>query len=407
MSRRWFSALAVLFALLAATAAAQFPTAGMPDQPVVVRTAAATVKVTAIRGLVYPWALTFLPNGDMLVTEQGKNTLRRISNGVLDPTPITGLPQGITSTRRDTAGVDIVIHPRFADNHFIYVAYWKPKAGDPDLRTAVLVRARYDGGSTLADVKPIFEATSLTDGPSAARLVFGRDGKIYLALGAPGFNERAGAASDAQAPGSYLGKILRLNDDGTVPPDNPFIGKREYKPEIFALGIRNAIGLTLHPETGEIWETENGPQGGDEVNIIRAGLNYGWPLITYGRAYTTDPDGKKSGLPPPYVQPPTSMERMEQPVTFYKPSIAIAGVIFYTGDKFPLWRNNLIAGALIGMQLTRIQFNREGLETRREAMLTELRQRIRDVRQGPDGLIYATTDMPDGAILKLEPVAQP
>jgi len=284
---------------------------------------------------------------------------------------------------------------------------WKPKPGDPDLRTAVLIRARYDGGSTLSDVTPIFEATSLTDGPSAARLVFGRDGKVYMALGAPGFNERAGAASDAQAPGSYLGKILRLNDDGTVPPDNPFVGKREYKPEIFALGIRNAIGLTVHPETGEIWETENGPQGGDEVNIIRAGLNYGWPLITYGRAYTTDPDGKKSGLPPPFVQPPTAMERMEQPVTYYKPSIAIAGLIFYTGDKFPLWRNNLIAGALVGMQLTRIQFNREGLETRREAMLTELRQRIRDVRQGPDGLIYATTDMPDGAILKLEPVTAP
>jgi glucose/arabinose dehydrogenase len=407
MSRRWLSAVAVALGLLGATAAAQFPSAGMPDEPVVVRTAAATVKVTAIKGFVYPWALTFLPNGDMLVTEQGKNTLRRVSQGVLDPMPITGLPQGITSTRRDTAGVDIVSHPRFADNHFIYVTYWKPKPGDPDLRTAVLIRARYDGGSTLADVNPIFEAKSFTDGPSAARLVFGRDGKLYMALGAPGFNERAGTAADAQAPGSYLGKILRLNDDGTVPADNPFVGKREYKPEIFALGIRNAIGLTLHPETGEVWETENGPQGGDEVNIIRAGLNYGWPLITYGRAYTTDPDGKKSGLPPPSVQPPTSMERMEQPVTFYKPSIAIAGVIFYTGDKFPLWRGNLIAGALAGMQLTRIQFNREGLETRREAMLTELRQRIRDVRQGPDGLIYATTDMPDGAILKLEPVAQP
>jgi glucose/arabinose dehydrogenase len=410
MSRRWFSALPCALALLAVTAGAQsqFPTTGMPDQPVVVRTAAATVKVTAIKGFVYPWALTFLPNGDMLVTEQGKNTLRRVSQGVLDPTPITGLPQGITSTRRDTAGVDIVIHPRFADNHFIYVAYWKPKPGDPDIRTAVLIRARYDGGPTLQDVKAIFEATSFSDGPSAARLVFGRDGKLYMGIGAPGFNERSGgAAADAQAPGSYLGKILRLNDDGTVPADNPFVGKREYKPEIFALGIRNAIGLTLHPDTGEIWETENGPQGGDEVNIIRAGRNYGWPLITYGRAYTNDPDGKKSGLPPPSVQPPTAMERMEQPVTFYKPSIAIAGVIFYTGDKFPLWRGNLIAGALAGMQLTRIQFNREGLETRREAMLTELRQRIRDVRQGPDGLIYATTDMPDGAILKLEPVATP
>lgn len=405
--KRTFDLVGALVLLAATTGAqSQFPTVGMPDQPVVLRTAAATVKVSAIRGLVYPWALTFLPNGDMLVTEQGKNTLRRISQG-LDPTVITGLPQGITSTRRDTAGVEILAHPKFADNHFIYVAYWKPKPGDPAIRTAVLLRARYDGGSTLQDVKAIFEATSFTDGPSAARLVFGRDGKLYMAIGTPGFNERAGTAAAAQEPGSYLGKVLRLNDDGTVPMDNPFVGRQGYKPEIFALGIRNAIGLTLHPETGEIWETENGPQGGDEVNIIRRGLNYGWPVITYGRAYTSDPEGKRSGLPPPNVQPPTAMEGMVEPVTYYKPSIAIAGVIFYTGDKFPLWRGNLIAGALVGMQLTRIQFNRQGLETRREAMLTELRQRIRDVRQGPDGLIYATTDMPDGAVLKLEPVAEP
>jgi glucose/arabinose dehydrogenase len=409
MKGKWtFDLIGALMLLTATTGAqSQFPTVGMPEEPVILRTAAATVKVSAIRGLTYPWALTFLSNGDMLVTEQGKNTLRRISQGVLDPTSITGLPQGITSTRRDTAGVEILAHPKFAENRFIYVAYWKPKPGDPGMRTAVLLRARYDGGSTLQDVKPIFEATSFTDGPSAVRLVFGRDGKLYMAVGSPGFNERAGTAAAAQEPGSYLGKVLRLNDDGTVPMDNPFVGRKEYKPEIFALGIRNAIGLTLHPDTGEIWETENGPQGGDEVNIIRRGLNYGWPVITYGRAYTADPEGKRSGLPPPNVQPATAMEGMVEPITYYKPSIAIAGLIFYTGDKFPLWKGNLIAGALVGMQLTRIQFNRQGLETRREAMLTELRQRIRDVRQGPDGLIYATTDMPDGAVLKLEPVPEP
>jgi glucose/arabinose dehydrogenase len=410
-------ALALALPILLANVAAQqpqVPAAGMPPEPVVLRTAAATIKVSAVRGLVYPWALTFLPNGEMLVTEQGKNTLRRISQGVLDPTPITGLPPGITSTRRDTAGLDIITHPKFADNHFIYVTYWKPKPGDrptgpgdSGIRNAVLLRARYDGGSTLQDVREIFASDSWTDGPSAARLVFGRDGKLYMGIGEPGFNERAGTAADAQEPGSHLGKILRLNDDGTVPADNPFVGKKVYKPEIFALGIRNAIGLTVHPETGEIWETENGPQGGDEVNIIRRGENYGWPIVTYGRAYTFDAEGKKSGLPPPNVQPRTSMEGMVEPVTYYKPSIAISGVIFYTGDKFPLWRGHLIAGALAGMQLSRVQFNRQGMEVRREAMLTELRQRIRDVRQGPDGLIYATTDMPDGAVLKLEPVAEP
>lgn len=343
----------------------------------------------------------------MLVTEQNKSTLRRISQGVLDQTPITGLPQGITSTRRDTAGIDVLAHPRFAENQFIYVAYWKPKPDDREIRSVALVRARYDGSPALKDVKEIWASDSWTDGPSAARLLFGRDGKLYVAIGTPGFNERAGSAAAAQEPGSHLGKILRLNDDGTVPTDNPFIGKKAYRPEIFALGIRNAIGLTIHPETGEIWETENGPQGGDEVNIIRRGQNYGWPVVTYGRAYSSDPEGKRSGLPPPTVQPLTSMEGMVEPVTYYKPSIAIAGLIFYTGNRFPMWRGNLIAGALVGMQLTRVQFNRQGIETQREAMLTELRQRIRDVRQGPDGLIYATTDMPEGAVIKLEPVDAP
>ena len=399
-------------AFASAIAIAQQPGAGVQDGQII-RTAAATVRVSAIRGFVYPWALAFLPNGDMLVTEQGRNTLRLVRNGVLDPTPVTGLPQGITSTRRDTAGVDIAVHPQFAENRYIYVTYWKPTPGSntagpgSNIRTAVLLRARYDGSPALTDVREIFTSVSWTDGPSAARLVFGRDGKIYLAIGAPGFANERGATSWAQAPAEHGGKILRLNDDGTVPPDNPFVGRAGYKPEIFALGIRNAIGLAIHPETGELWETENGPQGGDEVNIIRAGKNYGWPVITYGRAYTNDPEGKNSGLPPPTVQPPTSAPGMEEPITFYKPSIAISGMIFYTGDKFPTWRGNLIVGGLVGMQLSRIVFTREGLEARREAMLLELRQRIRDVRQGPDGLIYMTTDMPDGAVLRIEPVREP
>ena len=402
-----------LLAVLALASAV--PAAQQPQQPSggirdgqVVKTAAATLRVSAIKGFVYPWALAFLPNGDILVTEQGRNTLRLVRNGLLDPAPITGLPQGITSSRRDTAGVEIAVHPRFAENRYVYVAYWKPAPGseaakDTNIRTAILLRARYDGGSTLSDVREIFASASWTDGPSAARLVFGRDGKIYMAIGAPGFAAERGTTSWAQAPGEHGGKILRLNDDGTTPQDNPFVGRAGYQPEIFALGIRNALGLAIHPETGELWETENGPQGGDEVNIIRAGRNYGWPVVTYGRAYTNDPEGKNSGLPPPTIQPPTSAPGMEEPVTFYKPSIAISGMVFYTGDKFPTWRGNLIVGGLVGMQLSRIVFNQQGLEARREAMLLELRQRIRDVKQGPDGLLYMTTDMPDGAVLKVEP----
>ena len=402
-------ALAVL--LTTPSGSAQQPASnnpvGVPDGPLVFRTAAATIRVTALKGLVYPWALAFLPNGDILVTEQGRNTLRIVRKGVLDPAPITGLPPGITSTRRDTAGVEIALNPRFAENRLVYVAYWKPRPGTEDVKTAVLVRARFDGGSTLADVREIFASSSWTDGPAAARIAFGRDGKLYMAIGAPGFTERLGSTSWAQDPAEYGGKVLRLNDDGSTPEDNPFVGRPGYKPEIFALGIRNAIGLIVHPETGELWETENGPQGGDEVNVIRRGLNYGWPVITYGRAYTSDPDGKKSGIAPPNVQPPTSAPGMEEPVTFYKPSIAISGMAFYTGDKFPLWKGNLFVGGLAGTQLSRIVFNRQGLETRREALLLDMRQRIRDVRQGPDGLLYLTTDMPDGAILKIEPAPEP
>jgi glucose/arabinose dehydrogenase len=408
MAYCWRSLAASTLVLLIGGVAgrAQQPPAGprldLPPSGRILETAEATVRVTAITGFVYPWALAFLPNGDMLVTEQGRNTLRIVRGGVLDPAPVTGLPQGITSTRRDTAGVDIAVHPRFAENRFIYVAYWKPRPAAGNVRTAVLVRAHFDGGHALSDVREIFESSSWTDGPSAARLVFGRDGKIYLAIGAPGFAETLGSTSWAQDPAQHGGKILRLNDDGSTPQDNPFVGRGGYRPEIFALGIRNAIGLTVHPETGELWETENGPEGGDEVNIIRAGMNYGWPEVTFGRAYKFDADGKRSGLPPPSVQPRSAAPGMQEPVSVYRPSIAISGMTFYTGDRFPNWKGNLIVGGLIGTQLSRLVFDRSGAETRRETLLVELRQRIRDVRQGPDGLLYATTDMAEGAILKLD-----
>ncbi len=410
------SSAALALVLMALPGIAQEPPASgpatLPDKPQVFRTAGATIRVTPIKGLVYPWALAFLPSGDILVTEQSRNTLRIIRKGVLDAGPITGLPLGITSDRRDAAGVDIALHPRFAENRLVYVAYWKPKPDNVNLRTAVLVRARFDGGTALADVREIFASSTWTDGPSAVRIVFGRDGKLYMTIGTPlsSGTERypfVSLASWAQDPAEHAGKVLRLNEDGSTPKDNPFVGRPGYKPEIYALGIRNTLGLTLHPETGELWQTDNGPQGGDDINLIKRGLNYGWPLVTYGRAYTTDPDGIRSGLAPPSVQPPTSAPGMEEPFTFYKPSIAISGMAFYTGNKFPQWKGNLLVGGLAGMQLSRIVFNERGLETRRETLLLELRQRIRDVRQGPDGFVYLTTDMRDGAILKLEPVAEP
>ena len=374
----------------------------LPDTPQVVNSPAGRLRIVPIKGLVYPWALAFLPNGDILVTEQNRTTLRLIHDGVLDPTPITGLPRPITSQRRDTAGVDVAVHPRFSENRLVYVAFWKPKPGAEHLRTAVVYRARLEGYQ-LTDAEEIFESVSWTDGPSAARIIFGPDGKLYLAIGAPGFEETLGETTWAQDPDHHGGKILRLNEDGSTPVDNPFVDRPGYRPEIFALGIRNAIGMAFRPETGQLWETENGPQGGDEINIIRAGLNYGWPVVTYGRAYSSDPEGTRSGLPPPTVQPPTAAPGMEEPFTYYKPSIAIAGMTFYTGDKFPEWTGDLFAGGLAGTQLSRVIFNAQDLESRRQVLLSELGQRIRDVKQGPDGFLYVTTDMQDGAVLRIEP----
>jgi len=381
---------------------AQQPAPTLADTPQVVNSPAGRLRVVPIKGFVYPWALAFLPNGDILVTEQNSTTLRLIREGVLDQTPITGLPRPIRSQRRDTAGVDVAVHPRFSENRLVYVAFWKPKPDVKHLRTAVVYRGRLEGYQ-FTDVEEIFESVSWTDGPSAARIIFGPDGKLYLSIGAPGFKETLGETTWAQDPDHHGGKILRLNDDGTTPADNPFVDRPSYRPEIFALGIRNAIGMAFRPETGQLWETENGPQGGDEINIIQAGLNYGWPVVTYGRAYSNDPEGARSGLPPPTIQPPTAAPGMEEPFTYYKPSIAIAGMTFYTGDKFPEWTGDLFAGGLAGRQLSRVIFNPQDLESRRQVLLSELGQRIRDVKQGPDGFLYVTTDMQDGAVLRIEP----
>ena len=384
------------------------PRPTLPDSPRLFNSFGQRYRVVPIKGFTHPWAIAFLPDGSMLVSERGLSTLRIVRDGVLDPKPITGLPPMIKPAG-SRAGVDLALHPRFAENKLIYFTYWKPKPGDEDVGTAVLARGRYDGGSALSDVVDLFVAEAWVDGPAAARIAFGHDGKIYMIIGAPGFTKRVGNASSGQNPGEHGGKVLRLNDDGSTPPDNPFIGRPGFRPEIYALGIRNVGGLTPHPETGEFYATDHGPQGGDEINIIsesQPGLNYGWPVVTYGRAYTFDPKGERSGLPPPSIKPPTSAPGMEEPFLYYTPSIATSGIVFYTGDKFPLWKGNIFVGALRGTQLSRIALNRQGLESRRETLLADLGQRIRDVRQGPDGLLYLTTDEEDGAVLRIEPVPE-
>jgi glucose/arabinose dehydrogenase len=364
------------------------------------RIAGPKFRVVPTKGLSYPYALAFLPDGSMLITERA-GRLRIVRDGVLDPQPVAGMPEVLN---RNLKGLnDIALHPGFAQNGLVYFTYYKPSPGEPDVSWAALGRGHFDGSHALTDVKDIFITETKVSGASAARIVFGRDGKIYMAIGVPIPEvRRPGLATpkDAQDPNNHFGKILRLNDDGSAPSDNPFAGRPGHKPELFALGIRNAMGLILHPETGEIWENENGPQGGDEINIIRAGRNYGWPVISYGRSYSGDLTGNSG---PTSEQPVAS--GMEQPLLFWSPSIALSGMAFYTGDRFPQWKGSLFVGGLVGEQLQRIVLNQRGLPTRRDSLLTELKQRIREVREGPDGLLYLLTDEAAGALLRIEPVA--
>jgi glucose/arabinose dehydrogenase len=383
------------------------PLVTLPDGPVIVDTSRRSpsgekipgprIRMAVTKGLTRPYALAFLPDGAVLVTER-PGRLRIVRNGVLDPKPIAGIPPVLD---RQFKGLnDIALHPRFTENRWVYFTYYKPRPEARDGATAVLARGRLDDTYTLSDVRDLFAANGMVGGASAARFVFGRDGKIYLAIGIPSVNTRPGFSTntDAQKPGSHYGKILRLNDDGTAPADNPFAGRADYKPEIYALGIRNAMAIIAHPDTGDIWENENGPQGGDEINIIRPGRNYGWPVISYGRSYT----GDLTGISGPSSKSPF-VEGFEQPWLFWSPSISLAGMAVYTGDRFPDWKGSVFVGALVGEQLQRIVLSADGLPIRRDSLLTEFKQRIREVRQGPDGLLYLLTDEQEGALLRLEP----
>ena len=395
---------------------------GLPNEPQILEADGQRFRVVPIKGLARPWALAVLPNLDILVTER-EGHLRIIRNGVLDPQPISGVPE-VNTGAVNSGLMDIVLHPRFEENHLIYFTYSKPMLGNPhddfqggpggppttrDAASATLARARFDGGNALEDVTDVFVADAWSQGTSAARIAFSRDGKIIMAVGMP-TRHVIGTADDAQNPGNHSGKVLRLNEDGTAPHDNPFVGREGYRPEIYALGIRNAIGLFVHPDTGQIWETENGPMGGDELNIIEAGRNYGWPVVSYGTDYSGNKLGGLSGTTSEHPWAPG----MEEPLAFWMPSPALTGITFYTGDKFPTWKGNAFIGALgsgnLGSrQLHRIVFNEKGRVQRRgnRTLLVELKQRIRDVRQGPDGFLYLTTDEADGAVLRIEPVEAP
>ena len=360
----------------------------LPQLPQTFDTAVQRIRVSAVAtGLVNPWSLAFLPNGDMLVTERA-GRLRIIRNGVLDPQPISGVPQ----VRVTALGglLEVALHPRFAENGWVYLTYAKGR--EDNVSTTALARGRLKG-TALEEVRDIFVANTWSSSATnfGGRIAFDRAGFLYLTIGERQEQDRAQKGDD------HGGKILRLRDDGSVPPDNPFVGKTGYLPEIYSLGHRSPQGLALNPETGAIWENEHGPLGGDEINIILPGRNYGWPLVTFG----TDYDGKK-------ISDLTWRADLEAPLMYWVPSIAISGMAFYMGDKFPNWKGNAFVGSMFEGRtratghLRRLTFE-QGRPIQREPILTELHQRIRDVRSGPDGLVYLLTDENPGAVLKIEP----
>lgn len=385
----------VAVSVLIAPMRAQGPSLGLPvpalgPGPFVFDTAEqAKIRVNVlVRGLSHPWAIAFLPDGAMLVTER-PGRLRVVRNGVLDPQPITGVP--VVRTDGNGGLMDVALHPRFGENGLVYLTYTKPVGNGRG--APALARGRLEG-RTLVDVRDLL-VTEAYDGNSGlnGRVAFGRDGKVYFSTG-------GNIATVSQDPASLRGKILRLDDDGSVPEDNPFAGRSEFRPEIYTLGHRNTLGLIVHPVTGAIWQHENGPNGGDEINIIVAGRNYGWPVVSFGRDYAG-----------PRVSEHPTQPGMESPLVSWIPSIAVAGMAVYTGRRFPAWTGNVFVGAMREGEipgtghLQRIVFNAKMEELRRESMLRELRQRIREVRQGPDDLLYLLTDEDPGALLSIEPAS--
>ena len=361
-----------------------------------------SIRVSVVtRGLNAPWSIAFVPGEDVILITEKAGRLRVIRNGALEPAPVAGIPQ-VVSMGTMAGLMDIAFHPQFAQNKWVYISYHKPAGTGLDvfnkpspLASNSIVRGTWNGKG-LTDIKDIFVADDVD--MEVSRLAFGADGMLYMTIGGPGTGPEPSLIRP-QHTNDYAGKILRMRDDGSVPPDNPFRGKAGYKERIFSMGHRNQLGLALNPWTKDIWSGEQGPNGGDEINIIRAGRNYGWPLVSDGRDYRG-----------PYISPSPFKEGMERPHVVFVPSIAISSIMFYTGNRFPNWQRNLFVGGMregeiarTG-QIVRLVFNDNWEEMRREALLRDLHQRVRDVKQGPDGLIYAITD--EGAnsvLLRIEP----
>jgi aldose sugar dehydrogenase len=390
---------ALLFAVMAGPAGAQgrggLPVPPLPDQPWDYQTANANIRVRVLSaGLENPWSLEFLPDASILITERN-GRLRHFKDGVLSG-PVPGLP-AVVSDNFISGLHDIKLHPDFARNRLVYWVYNKGAGG----AAAGAGGGRGGGGGrTLTVARGVFDGRALTNvedvismqgASTVSRLLFLPDGTLLVSTwGEPG--------SMAQDTMGLSGKILRYNDDGTIPRDNPFVGREGYRPEIYSLGHRTPESLVWHEPTGTIWESEMGPNGGDEINIIQAGGNYGWPLVSLGRSYAG-----------PYQPEGFQLEGMIAPVVNFVPSISTTGMTFYTGDRFPAWKGNLfIGGVRYGQipgtgRIQRIVFNDNMEEIRRETLLDDKRWRIRDIRQGPDELLYVITDERNGALLRIEP----
>jgi glucose/arabinose dehydrogenase len=347
--------------------------------------------VTVAERLVNPWSLAFLPGGDLLITER-PGRLRIVRGGRLLPDPVAGVPAVLAEGQGGL--LDVVPHPDFAANRLLYLSFSKPAAGHA---TTAVVRGRFEN-DRLTNVQPVFEAATKGRGHYGSRLAFSRDGFLFITVGdrqaPPEGNLETHPAQDLS---NHHGTTVRLHDDGRVPADNPFVGRAGARPEIWTYGHRNPQGLAIHPDTGDVWLNEHGPQGGDELNLVRRGANYGWPVIGFGVNYRTG-DAIHRG---------THREGMEQPVHVWVPSIGVSGLMVYTGDRFPEWRGNLFAGGMAGQRLARLVL--DGQRVRLEETIAQGVGRVRDVRQGPDGLIYLAIEDRDGAptpVVRLEPVGR-
>jgi glucose/arabinose dehydrogenase len=380
--QKLFAELTAAVAVYLVLAAPRFALGQTPKSPTPASMNGAVRVETVAKGLERPWALAFLPDGRILVTER-PGRLRIVERDGRVSKPFDNVPQVLA--RGQGGLLDVALDPRFAENRLVYLSYAEP--GEGNTAGTAVARGRL-GEARLDDVQVIYRQQPKVEGSGhfGSRLVFARDGTLFVTQG-----DRIAYRERAQDLSSGLGKIVRINSDGSVPKDNPFVGRSGARPEIWSYGHRNVQSAAFHPETGQLWTVEHGARGGDELNHPEAGKNYGWPVITYGVDYS----GAKIGEG-------TAKSGMEQPVYYWDPVIAPSGMAFYTGDVFQDWKGSILIGSLTPGLLVRLTL-KEGQVAREERYLGDLRERIRDVRQGPDGFIYLLTDSPDGRILRVRP----